>query len=206
MNPDFSDVVSGPSGRLLAVTQEQLNRIIGFGPPAPEGSADEINEVVADAGILTHLQLAHFLGQFIYECAYLQNYVETVVPGQYEFRVSLGNTRPGDGSLFRGRGAPQLTGRSNYASFWNWLQVPGRLDAGVQPVDVLSNPDAVSTRPYRWLAAAYYWNTHPGLATAADHDDVAGCTRIVTGASIPGDAQGLKSRERLTNHAIQELG
>lgn len=198
-------MTDGPSGRLLAVTQDQLNRIIGFGPPAPEGSADEINESVADAGIQTHLQLAHYLGQFIYECAYLRDYVETVVPGQYEFRVSLGNTRPGDGSLFRGRGAPQLTGRRNYANFGNWLAVPGRLDSGLS-TDVLSAPDLVSTAPYRWLAAAFFWNTHPALAACADQDDVSGCTRIITGAQIPGDAQGLKSRERMTNHAIQELG
>lgn len=195
----------GASGRLLAVTDSQLQRIVGASP-VPPGTADEINEVVCEAEIHTHLELAHFIGQFAYECAYFHQYVETVVPGQYEFRVSLGNSQPGDGFLYRGRGAPQLTGRSNYQAFGEWLRACGSAGLGFEPADVLATPDVVAEKPYRWLAAAFFWSTHPALARAADADDVAACTRIITGAANPGLAQGLSARQRLTNNAIQELG
>jgi putative chitinase len=198
----------GASGRPLAVTDEQLTRIVGFGAPAPGGTADEINAVVAAAKILTHLELAHFIAQCCYESAYFRQYVEPEVPGRYEFRSDLGNTAPGDGQRYPGRGAIQLTGRNNYEAFGQWLGGVAAAEGfgpGVS-VDVLANPDAVGEAPLRWLAAAWFWSTHPGLQRAADNDDVPACTAIITGARTPGLNQGLAQRERLTNNAIQELG
>ncbi len=198
---------SGSSGRLLAVTDEQLTRIVGFGAPAPGGTADEINQVVAEAKIVTHLELAHFIAQFCYESAYFRQYVEPPVPGRYEGRIDLGNCNPGDGQAYRGRGAPQLTGRANYTAFAAWLaQLASTNGLDFVPVDVVAQPDVVATPPYRWLAAAFFWSTHPRLQTAADADDVAAATAVITGAKTPGLNQGLAQRERLTNAAIKELG
>lgn len=59
--------------------------------------------------------------------------------------VHLGNTQPGDGYRYRGRGLIQLTGRDNYARASQAM--PGLLD----------NPDLLSTPQGAADCAAWYW-------------------------------------------------
>ena len=56
----------------------------------------------------------HFLAQVAHESGGF-NYVRELASGEaYEGRASLGNTEPGDGVRFKGRGLIQITGRENY--------------------------------------------------------------------------------------------
>jgi S1-C subfamily serine protease len=49
-------------------------------------------------------------------------YSEEIASGAaYEGRSDLGNTQPGDGVRFKGRGYVQITGRNNYNKFGRWL-------------------------------------------------------------------------------------
>jgi len=55
----------------------------------------------------------------------------------YEGSSRLGNTQPGDGALFAGRGYVQITGRSNYQ---HWASELG--------VDFVGHPDLASAPDY----------------------------------------------------------
>jgi putative chitinase len=65
-----------------------------------------------------------FLAQIGHESGYLQ-YVQELASGKaYEGRADLGNTSPGDGVRYKGRGLIQITGKRNYALAGLALDLP----------------------------------------------------------------------------------
>ena len=82
------------------------------------------------------LRVAHFLAQVAQESGQLAFTEELASGAAYEGRADLGNTEPGDGPRFKGRGLIQLTGRANYAAF-------GRFVA----LDLLTDPKRVQSTP-----------------------------------------------------------
>jgi putative chitinase len=80
----------------------------------------------------------------------------------------LGNNRPGDGWLFRGRGLVQLTGRANYATFC-----------------YETDPDLVAEPKDATRAATMFWTRH-GLNRLADKGDVDGITERLHGPAMLG--------------------
>lgn len=90
----------------------------------------------------------------------------------------LGNDRPGDGYLYRGRGLLQLTGKDSYARATTFLQ---RWERGAP--DLVQQPDAVVSAAWCLQIAAAEWAAR-GCNQAADRDDVAEVTRLINGGSI----------------------
>ena len=125
---------------------------------------------MADAGILnTPLRLAHFLAQVAHESGGFR-YMEEIASGSaYEGRADLGNTQPGDGKRYKGRGPLHLTGRANYR------RVGCALGLALE-----EHPELVAYPCIGLWVACHYW-TDRGLNALADRDDVEAITRKVNG-------------------------
>ena len=68
---------------------------------------------------------------------------------EYEGRADLGNTQPGDGRRYKGRGFIQITGRSNYTTYGNALGV-----------DLIGNPDLALDPNIACQIFAVYFTDH----------------------------------------------
>lgn len=107
-----------------------------------------------------------------------------------EFRTSkLGNTQPGDGWRFRGRGLKQLTGRDNYTRFAKDYNMTAE-EAAVW----------VETKEGALASALWFWNTNK-LNAIADTGNVAALTKKINGGDI-----GLADRQARYTRAMAALG
>jgi putative chitinase len=145
-------------------------------------------------GILDHPdRLAHFMGQCAHESGGFVFMEEiwgpTAAQRSYEGRASLGNTVPGDGFRYKGRGPIQLTGRANYRRY-------GR-DIGI---DLETHPEIAAIPSIGLLTACKYWSDN-GLNELADFDDLEGITRRINGGT-----NGLDDRIARTSKAKGLVG
>lgn len=85
-------------------------------------------------GVTSPEQIAYILASAEHESDYYQTQTEYASGSAYEGRSDLGNSQPGDGVRFKGRGYVQITGRTNYKKYSDIL---GR--------DLIGNPDIVSS-------------------------------------------------------------
>ena len=113
-----------------------------------------------------------------------QRDIANLVYGGKWGQENLGNTMDGDGWRFRGRGAKQTTGRSNYADV---RQVTG--------LDVVANPDWLAEPDLGMRAAAIYWKKR-GCNAFADADDIVGLTKAINGGT-----NGLEERRSALKRA-----
>lgn len=89
----------------------------------------------------------------------------------YEGRADIGNTKPGDGPLFKGRGFVQLTGRSNYARYGQRLGI-----------DLAANPDLANAPEVAALLLAHFLaDKADAMRAAIDAGDLARARKLVNG-------------------------
>jgi len=132
--------------------------------------------------INTPLRQAHFLAQLGHESGSLRYTAELASGAAYEGRTDLGNSQPGDGPRFKGRGLIQVTGRTNYTNYSN--------DRGQDYVTSLS-PNLLATDPdVAADCAGWFWTTRH-LNELADNDDLLTITNRINGGT-----NGLDDRAR----------
>ena len=157
----------------LPVTREQVLRIM---PKAgvhqlPWPLADVLtamNNMMGRYGISANRRRqAAFLAQVAVECAQLTEWNEGTSEAyqtkHYENNKNLGNSKPGDGVRFRGRGPLQLTGRDNYTRCGTYLRKHGFANAHLD-----ADPDQVRTQlTVGCETAGWYWAKSRGKRDAS---------------------------------------
>jgi predicted chitinase len=102
------------------------------------------------------VRAAAFLAQLACESAEFR-YFEEIADGKaYEGRADLGNTHPGDGPRFKGRGPIQITGRANYKAAGDALGL-----------DLVNHPELAAKPEIGFRLAAWFWKSR-GLNVIAD--------------------------------------
>jgi len=117
-------------------------------------------------------QIAHETGEFKYmrEIWGPTKQQEKYEPGSgSHLAEQLGNIEPGDGKKYKGRGAIQLTGRSNYAKYGKILGV-----------DFIIHPELAESQVFAFRVAGAFWETN-GLNELADKGEFGAITRRING-------------------------
>jgi putative chitinase len=111
---------------------------------------------------------------------------EKIANRVYASRMGNGDEASGDGFRFRGRGAIQLTGRTNYTTCGADLEV-----------DLVNNPDWLEEPEGAIRSAAWFWDSRD-LNQWADKGDVVTVTKKINGGTI-----GLEDRKELYEEALE---
>lgn len=156
----------------------------------------EMNRAMRSAGVTTQLRAAHWLSQLGHECLGLSALTEFASGEAYNGRLDLGNTQPGDGPRFRGRGAIMVTGRGHYTNLSKWAHGKGLVPTATYFVD---NPEMLAADRYYCIGAEWYWTVARSQMNAlCDKDDFVGVTKAINGGT-----NGLADRRQRLARAKQ---
>jgi putative chitinase len=171
------------------LTQVQLLTIMPLARPRAADYLPHLNAAMREAAMTSPLRRAAFLAQLAHESAQLQFMEELASGAEYEGRRDLGNTQPGDGARFKGRGPIQLTGRNNYRAAGRFLGI-----------DLLANPRRAADPDVGFRVAGWFWTTR-GLNELADRRQFDAITRRINGG-----LNGKAERDRYFALALRVLG
>lgn len=171
------------------LTKEQLGLIyVHRSVAALDQYMVKLNAAMDEFQINTPLRVAAFLAQLGHESGELRWFEEFATGQAYEGRADLGNTSPGDGVRYKGRGPIQLTGKKNYA-----------LASAALGIDLVASPALAATIGIGFRTAGWFWKTH-GLNELADVKNFDAITKRINGG-FNGKAQ----RDALYQLALKAL-
>ena len=177
----------------MTLTVQQVQHIV---PTLTEEKAQivqmALNSCMYSNGITEPLVQAMFIAQTAHESdGYV--YTKEIASGEaYEGREDLGNTSPGDGVKYKGRGYIQVTGKVNYIALM--------MDACI---DCVEHPEILEEHNLAALSAAWFWKTHncTELCGTGTDEDFVKVTRRINGGE-----NGLDSRRAYWARAKEALG
>jgi putative chitinase len=165
------------------ITLDQLKKIM---PKAGQRAVvyyQPLVEAMEEFGIDTPARQAAFLAQICHESGSLRYVRELATGAGYEGRHDLGNTQPGDGVRYKGRGLIQITGRANYGQCGHMLGLP-----------LEDQPELLEQLVPACRSAAWFWQSR-GLNEVADARNFKLITRRINGG-LNGFADRLAAWER----------
>lgn len=186
------------TGDTLKITLEQLNQIFPTGAKSRNAQfLQPLNDLFASNDINTVNRVAGFLSQIgveSEELLYTRELGNDAYFNKYDIRFApqkakdLGNTQPGDGAKYKGRGLIQVTGRANYTACGKALGL-----------DLVNHPELLEQPKYAVLSAGWYWDMR-SINALCDADDIVRITKAVNGGTMK-----LKERTAYYNKAKQVL-
>lgn len=165
------------------MTLSLTSSIIALGTGAPSSRATKWLPCIAAActeyDINTPLRAAAFLAQIGCESAHLEFVKEIWGPTPAQRRYEppsaeareLGNTEPGDGKKFCGRGLIELTGRANYLRVGTMLKL-----------DLINHPELLELPVNAARSAGLFWQER-NLNLLADAGRITAISQRVNGGS-----------------------
>lgn len=184
-------------GRRITIDAHTLSRAMGGSLPLARYRqlAPAFTRALAAAHCNTVRRVAMFCAQVGHESLGLR-YMEEIASGSaYNWRADLGNTHPGDGQRFKGRGPIQVTGRATYREVSEWAHarriVPTR-------DYFLDHPARLASDRYGFVGAVWYWTRARHMNSYADRSDIRGATRAVNGGT-----NGLHDRIVRWHHCLR---
>lgn len=179
------------------ITDTQLREVM---PHLPAAKAvlylPHLNAAMAADGIDTMLRTAAFIAQLAHESGEFRFMEEIWGPTDAQRRYEppsdlakrLGNTEPGDGKRFKGRGPIQITGRFNYRKYGELLGV-----------DLVDNPELAAQPDWAFATAGLFWKAN-GLNELADREEFVAITKRINGGT-----NGLADRQKYYELAKKAL-
>lgn len=170
-------------GGKVLLTLDQLNKIFPSGAKAGrnEKYIQPLNDLFEKQSINTVNRIAGFLSQIGVESEeflYVRELGNTAYFNKYDIRYNptkakeLGNTNPGDGAKYKGRGLIQVTGKANYTACGKALGL-----------DLVNHPELLEEPKYAVDSAGWYWNTR-NINAACDANDIIRVTKLVNGGTM----------------------
>ena len=160
------------------VTDDHVRQIMPHLPQAKRAAfLPFLQQAMAEFEINNPLREAAFLAQIAHESGEFRFMEEIWGPTGAQRRyeppgpkaAALGNTQPGDGKRYKGRGPIQITGRANYRAFGRKIGI-----------DIERHPEAAAIPSIGLHLALEYWASR-NLNELADADDCEGITRRING-------------------------